>query len=251
MGADLDTAHQIMLERGVSALAVVDPEGRMVGVLSMTDLIRAGRIHSADRARPALHLPRQAVERQMRREVISIHGTDDLALAAQRMVDHHVHRVFVVRDGRPCGVVSTMELAHALADARVTTPVRIRASAGIYTIEASHSLGGAVDRLADSGVRGLVVTDAGWPVGLFTQHEALQARERPASTHVEEAMSFALVCVPEQTPLWRAAGHAIASSARRVLTISPSHQAVGILSGLDFASAYLAEQSSPHARPMA
>ena len=53
-------------------------------------------------------------------------------------------------------------------------------------------------------------------------------------------MSFALVCLPDSTPMWRAAGHLSASRARRVLGIGVDHKVSGIVSGTDLAAAYVA-----------
>ncbi len=244
LGAELDNAHQLMRAHVVSALAVVDANEHPVGVLSMTDLIRAGRLHSSDGARVALHLPHQRVEQQMRRGIITMDAADDLGVAARLMIEHHIHRVFVMNKGTLTGVVSTKDLAEQLSLQRSTTPVRRYATSPVQTVDGKLPLGDAINRLNDAGVRGLVVMDDAWPIGFLTQAEALAARERPSFTPVEEAMSFALVCVPEDTPLWRAAGHASTSRARRLLTVDKNHEVAGILSGIDFATAYLAEQAS-------
>jgi hypothetical protein len=46
-------------------------------------------------------------------------------------------------------------------------------------------------RLEKAHVIGRVVVEDDWPVGLFTQREALDARDRERNTPVEEVMSAA------------------------------------------------------------
>jgi CBS domain-containing protein len=79
-----------------------------------------------------------------------------------------------------------------------------------------------------------VVDDDEWPVGTFTQAEGLGARGLPGDTPLEEAMSYAMLCLDVRTPLYRAAAHAHATRARRVLAVSEG-RVRGILTGLDFA----------------
>lgn len=244
LGADLEVARALMMARQVSSLAVVDPEGHAVGVITMTDLLRASRLHGIEQGRAALHLPHQPVERQMHRGMITVESTADLVSAARLMIEHRVHRVFVLGQGRPTGVVSITQLAKALYERRVRVPVGRYATRELRTVSATSPVGDAIDQLTDATVRCLVVESDGWPVGLFTQREALQARAVRAEVAVEESMSFALTCVPEETPMWRAAGHAHASRARRVLVVDAHHRVSGIVSGLDFATAYVAAMTA-------
>jgi CBS domain-containing protein len=112
-------------------------------------------------------------------------------------------------------------------------------SAPILAVETTTELGSAIERLSTAGVAGLVVLEDGRAVGLFTQVEALEARELPLFTPVEEAMTQSLVCLPVDTALFRAAGFTLATRARRVLAVE-HHHVRGILTGLDFARALAA-----------
>ena len=83
-------------------------------------------------------------------------------------------------------------------------------------------------------VSGLVVVDDGWPVGLFTQREALHVKDLPRDTPVEAAMSSALLCLSPNVRVFRAAQQAATLGVRRIIAVDDS-KPVGILSGLDFA----------------
>jgi predicted transcriptional regulator len=109
-------------------------------------------------------------------------------------------------------------------------------SAPVQTVEALETLSHATDRLNESRVAGLVVMEDGRPTGLFTQTEALQARDAPASTPVEEVMSYAMLCLDRSTRMHRAAAHALATRARRVVVVD-RHHVCGVISGMDFARA--------------
>jgi CBS domain-containing protein len=106
-------AERLMAERRVSGLPVVDREGRLAGVVSQTDLVRA---HAAGQSLATW--PGLAVRHLMTAPAITIRVDESLVDAARRMEDRHVHRLVVVAaDGQtPVGVVSTLDLVGILAD---------------------------------------------------------------------------------------------------------------------------------------
>ena len=90
------------------------------------------------------------------------------------------------------------------------------------TIDEGETIRMAIHRLADTNVRGLVVVDGTWPIGVFTHAEAIQARALPPTfldTPVEGVMSYETICLDVGTPLYRVAGHAIQMRVRRILAV--------------------------------
>ena len=79
-------------------------------------------------------------------------------------------------------------------------------------------------------------TTDGWPVGVFTQREALEARHQARKTPVDEVMNPAMLSLEADTPLHRAAAQAEALRVRRVIVVR-NRQIEGILTGVDFARA--------------
>ncbi len=105
--------EQLMSERGVSGLPVVDRFGRLLGVVSQTDLVRA---HASGRTIESW--PGLAARHLMTSPALTIRLDETLLSAARMMEQHHVHRLVVVApDGKhPVGVISTTDLVRALAD---------------------------------------------------------------------------------------------------------------------------------------
>ncbi len=105
--------ERLMSERGVSGLPVVDRVGRLLGVISQTDLVRAYASGRAIESFPGL-----AARHLMTSPALTIRLDETLLTAARMMEQHHVHRLVVVApDGKhPVGVISTTDLVRALAD---------------------------------------------------------------------------------------------------------------------------------------
>lgn len=237
--APLPEVHRLLLARGVSSLCVVDGEGRGLGVVSRTDLLRLGRVRSKRASGHAVlvDLPEQPVREVMTHGVLTVSADTPVSGAARTMVERRIHRVFVEREGRITGVFSTKDVLAALRDERSKAPLSEHMSKPAFTIGASEPLSLATDRLGKAHVTGLVVIDDDeWPIGTFTQLEALEARELPADTPVEVAMSHAMLCLHVSTPLFRAAAQALDTRARRVLAVD-DRRVKGVMTGLDFARA--------------
>ncbi|MFO0626391.1 MAG: CBS domain-containing protein [Polyangiales bacterium] len=237
--ARISEAHTLLREYAFSALPVVDAAGVVLGVISRTDLLRAGRsLEHTRRGAPLLSFDDDCdVARRMTRPAVSVRPDAPLVDAAASMLERHVHRVLVVdAAGALVGVLSTKDLMAAVRDARHPALLGDFMSAPVQTVEALDTVAHATDRLNESGLAGLVVMEDGRPTGLFTQTEALQARDVPASTAVEEVMSYAMLCLDRGTRMHRAAAHALATRARRVVVVD-RHHVCGVVTGMDFARA--------------
>lgn len=98
----LRDAAQLILEKDISALVVLDETKSLAGVLSRTDLLRA----YVETEGWAL----QPVSAYMSTEVVTVSPQTPLAEVADLLLTHHIHRVVVVRHEngrlRPVAVVS-------------------------------------------------------------------------------------------------------------------------------------------------
>lgn len=231
--------QRVFEERDVSAVPIVDAAGALVGILSTTDLMRASRI---ELDRPGgiarVTVPPRLVSDLMRREVVTVDEDAPLREAAAKMVEHHIHRVVVLRDGRPVAVHSTRDAMRAVHFHHVETPLSSAISAPVLTVDVGDNVASAIRKLGDVNVRGLVVTDGDWPIGVFTHTEALKARTLPhellETTPVEAVMSYEMICLDVHTPLYRVAGHAAQTRVRRILAVE-KRRLRGILTGFDLA----------------
>jgi CBS-domain-containing membrane protein len=107
---------------------VVDPGGKLVGVVSQTDLLAWHFAAGVDGTPPydsgvedppsglrVADVRSARVDEVMSPVVHCICPDQTLALAAARMIDRQVHRLIVVdQDGRVLGVLSATDLLHAL-----------------------------------------------------------------------------------------------------------------------------------------
>jgi CBS domain-containing protein len=236
--APLAQAYAVLREHAFSSLAVTDERGALVGLISRTDLLHAGRIQlSSRRGKPLIELPHKAVGDVMHREVVIVGPDASVHDAARALVQKHIHRVFVQDGGRLVGVFSTRDMMRAIFEHRVTRPVSDLMSSPVLTVRTNDTVATATEQLNEARVTGLVVLDDDErPVGIFTQVEALQCKDVPPATPVEEQMNYAVLCLPLKTPLYRAAGQAAEMNVRRVI-VTEGQKIWGILTGIDFARA--------------
>lgn len=234
---ELARASEVLDEKSFSAVAVVDERGRLVGLISRTDLLRLGRRQAGTRSgSAALTLPKKAVHQVMEADIVTLGPDASLADAAALMLSHRVHRLFIESEGKPQGVLSTRDLMLAVRDARLTERIGAYMTQPVFSVSFDDSVAVAIERLDKAHVSGLVVMEDDWPIGVFTQIEALEAKDMPRDTPVEEALSPAMLCLDVDTPMHRAAQQAAAMDVRRIIVVR-NRRVEGILSGLDFARA--------------
>jgi len=131
-----DALH-LLLNKALSALPVVNHQGRCIGILSVTDLIAMthelveelsdpGRIQEVlmewlDKNIKEVHSDRRKVATLMTEQVVSIRPDASVLDAAQIMLQNRVHHLPVVDDdGKLVGILSTMDLMRAFLDAAQT-----------------------------------------------------------------------------------------------------------------------------------
>jgi CBS domain-containing protein len=119
----------ILEENCISGVPVVDPQDRVIGVVSRTDLL--GRcVEGPLGSRPGSFLSSigeglggeidteslGTVSEFMNTDPVTARRKDLAANVARRMVDERVHRVIIVDDGlHPVGIVTTLDLLKLVA----------------------------------------------------------------------------------------------------------------------------------------
>lgn len=112
----------MLVERGIGAAPVVDPLGRLVGILTEADLLRRElrpdpRRHACRGCRDAdhpTHVPDTAGE-AMTIPVVAVPADADVADIVRLMLDEHLTRVPVVAGQYPIGIVSRTDLLRIVA----------------------------------------------------------------------------------------------------------------------------------------
>jgi len=244
MTRDLEIAHvdtpvdqiaRTMHMRDVSGVPILDARGRLVGVVTRTDLIRLGLVQAGRHpTSSAMTLPHQRASEVMTHAPVEVSSSVSLRHAARLMVDHEIHRVFVIEGGQLAGLISAVDLAAAVRDARLDAPVSSIMTSPIATVDVHQPLSTALDLLDRRHVTGLIVTEDGQPIGMFAQADALASRELPRSNSIEGTYDPAVICVPGEMRLHRVAAHVADLRVRRVV-VCKAREPVGIVSASDFA----------------
>jgi len=103
-------AFQMMRKEGVSAVGIVDAEGRLMGNISASDLrgFTPGRMVKALYTSLSRFLGDKPVH--------SVTASNTLGEVIEKLVTNHIHRVWVVADdGKPIGVVSLCDIIDHLS----------------------------------------------------------------------------------------------------------------------------------------
>lgn len=115
-GTPLKDVAVTLLRHRISAVPIVDREGKLCGIVSEADLLslESGRDPHV-RLTPASfdHVPQTCWD-VMTADVITLPPHADVGWAAELMVDHHVKQIPITEDGRVVGVVSRRDLLQLL-----------------------------------------------------------------------------------------------------------------------------------------
>jgi CBS domain-containing protein len=128
--------QRLFVEEGIGGAPVVDDTGRVVGVISASDLLRAVESERDTAAaepryfRDTLEfsgpdwshvledfqdrLAELRVADAMTEGVVMVPPEASVAEVARRMLGHRIHRILVVEDGALAGIISTFDLVALL-----------------------------------------------------------------------------------------------------------------------------------------
>lgn len=122
-------AAETMMSNRISALPVVDPAGKLIGIVSEGDFLRQMQTpeerrgswwlrmfqSAEDKATDYVKSHAKSVKDVMTTKVVAIAETDDISHIAAVLEKHRIKRAPVVKDGKVVGVVSRANLLHAIA----------------------------------------------------------------------------------------------------------------------------------------
>lgn len=111
----LDEVAETLAQNDITGAPVVDGDGRLVGVISQTDLVRTVAAPSGDGRRWSGFTARHVMSRQP----VTARAGMPLVDAVRRLERHGVHRLVIVADdgATPIGIVSTSDLLPLIVDA--------------------------------------------------------------------------------------------------------------------------------------
>ena len=128
----LEHAIRLMQGLGERSLPVVDPRGRLVGVVGMKDVQDVfarpkQRSSAGEMAGEKVHLELQ-VKGVMRYPVVTLGPDASVRKAAELMVKSQISSVIVVEQSTPAGVVTKLDLAELLAGRKEREEVLVQIS---------------------------------------------------------------------------------------------------------------------------
>jgi CBS-domain-containing membrane protein len=164
----IKSAARLLVERGISALPVIDSKGELVGIVSEADLLAMEtrpdpRTQATPLAPTAGRAPKTVAE-VMTRNVRTVTTNTEASQAARMMLEASVKRVPVLQGHRVVGVLSRRDLVRVIArrDEEIESEIvrrldelglaargrRVNVAAGVATIELDD--GGSERRAAES-----------------------------------------------------------------------------------------------------
>jgi CBS domain-containing protein len=120
VGSEASIAEAIvsLADAHISGMPVVDGSGKVIGVLSATDVLTAEAEADDPAARQAL-FESTAVRDIMTSRPYTIAPGEDIREAARRMLYADVHRLFVAEGDQVVGIISTTDIVRAVATSRL------------------------------------------------------------------------------------------------------------------------------------
>lgn len=108
----LPEAHQIMKEKRIRRLPVVDENGQLVGIVTLGDVREASPSDATSLSIFELNylLARLTVDKIMTRKVITVTPDTPIYEAARLMLEHKIGGLPVVEDGRVVGIITESDI---------------------------------------------------------------------------------------------------------------------------------------------
>ena len=99
--------EELLTGEDISGTPVTGTDGRLVGVASKTDIVRALADEMSQRE---IFAPELTVEDIMTTEVVTVRPEAELSDVARLMIDGNLHRVIVTEGDEVLGIVTTFDL---------------------------------------------------------------------------------------------------------------------------------------------
>lgn len=131
--ASIKELSKLLSEQGITGVPVTDEHNRLVGMISMRDVIREQVLHMGENfenqdiyelfssvmhmeERPSAPAPQMWVADVMTQALHTAAEDTPARDICKLMFDHNIHRVPVLRDGKVVGVVTAMDIVRTVAD---------------------------------------------------------------------------------------------------------------------------------------
>ncbi|HET9909173.1 MAG TPA: CBS domain-containing protein [Anaerolineales bacterium] len=242
----LGNVAMLLTQHHIHALVVVE-NNKPLGIISDFDLL-AGEWLSVD-AESLDTMRRMTARDLMTYPIATIESNISAEAAAQQMIEKQVHRMIVIENGEPAGVISISNFVASIAEQE---PVK-RQTVGDVMSETflvcreETSVLSAARTMTQAGWRSIVVVNAtGKLLGFITGRDLmhLAGRNVDEKLKVSQCMNRSLLTVDINASLQEAADLMIQNHRHRVVVIDtndPDSFPLGVLSSFDI----VAEMARP------
>jgi len=103
--SSIEEAIELLLDKQISGLPVVDHDGRLVGLITEFALLAIAYDH---------RVKNHTVSQHMTRELITVEADDPISRVADLCIVHRVRRVPVMKNGRLVGLIARRDVLRAL-----------------------------------------------------------------------------------------------------------------------------------------
>jgi len=111
---------KLLGEHSITGAPVVDDDGKLIGIVSSTDVIQAIdhliRVHISIDEQLEKKGKYNWVDGIMTSKVITVSEEDDVREVFHTLVERKIHRVPVVKDGKPVGIISSLDACRLVSD---------------------------------------------------------------------------------------------------------------------------------------
>lgn len=111
---------KLLGEHSITGAPVVDDDGKLIGIVSSTDVIQAIdhliRVHISIDEQQEDKGKYNWVDGIMTSKVITVSEEDDVREVFHTLVERKIHRVPVVRGGKPVGIISSLDACRLVSD---------------------------------------------------------------------------------------------------------------------------------------
>lgn len=171
-GADVRDGVELMLEKGISSLLVVNGS-EPVGIITKTDILRC----LTDSEKPLGEI--------MKKDPITVPPNKRIVHARRLMLDRHVSRVIVAEEGRAVGVMTERDAAKALYAFRKTADKqqynRVRnllvgdvMTQDVFCMGTSDTAGEAAKAMLGKRFSGIPIVEGEKLVGIVTKTDLMK-----------------------------------------------------------------------------
>jgi len=174
-------AFEILLQHRMSHLVVIRPDGRLEGVLTFSDILKAAEFDDFLCIKPVASV--------MSEDVISADPETPLDSILAQMDERHISCIVALRQGRACGAFTKRDATGLIATGADIGALTLGAvmSEPLITMRADDSLLDAALLMRKHGFRRLVIIDDDrHPVGIVTQLDVIRGLEGKVMHHFRQ-----------------------------------------------------------------